>query len=80
MSQNGGLLIAKTNSDLLFNDEEKRKKLNYFVHPAVEWAMFRNIVEYWVRREKYCMIEGGSRSSAEIQFERLMLCDNSSID
>jgi dephospho-CoA kinase len=60
-----GSLDRKKLGNIVFNDEEKRKKLNAIVHPAVRWGMFRKVMKYWVDSEKYCvldvplLIEGG---------------------
>jgi dephospho-CoA kinase len=49
----------------VFNDEAKRKQLNAIVHPAVRWTMLWQVVGYWLRGEKWCvldvplLIEGG---------------------
>ncbi|KAG5653238.1 hypothetical protein H0H81_001621 [Sphagnurus paluster] len=88
-----GTLDRKKLGSVVFNDEAKRKKLNAIVHPAVRWAMFTKVVQYWVGSEKYCvldvplLIEGGVWKwvgkvvvvycSADIQLQRLMLRDNS---
>ncbi|RDB22987.1 Dephospho-CoA kinase [Hypsizygus marmoreus] len=91
-----GTLDRKKLGSIVFNNEEKRKKLNSIVHPAVRWAMFRKVVEYWVGSEKYCvldvplLIEGGVWKwvgkvvvvycSADIQLQRLMMRDNSTVE
>ncbi|KAG5642929.1 hypothetical protein DXG03_001880 [Asterophora parasitica] len=91
-----GTLDRKKLGTIVFNDEAKRKKLNAIVHPAVRWAMFVKVIQHWVGSEKYCvldvplLIEGGVwrwvgkvvvvYCSAELQLQRLMLRDNSSID
>ncbi|KDQ61308.1 hypothetical protein JAAARDRAFT_32316 [Jaapia argillacea MUCL 33604] len=79
---------------IVFNDAEKRLKLNAIVHPAVRKAMVWAVAKYWMRGEKICvldvplLIEAGLFKwvgkvvlvycSAEIQLQRLMKRDNSS--
>ncbi|KAG6866358.1 hypothetical protein C0991_005279 [Blastosporella zonata] len=88
-----GNLDRKKLGEIVFNDEGKRKKLNAIVHPAVRWAMFRKVVQYWVGGKKYCvldvplLIEGGVWQwvgqvvvvycSTDIQLQRLMNRDSS---
>jgi dephospho-CoA kinase len=60
-----GTLDRKKLGSIIFNDEVKRKKLNKIVHPAVRRAMFWQVVTYWLKGHKYCimdvplLIEGG---------------------
>ncbi|EIM89637.1 CoaE-domain-containing protein [Stereum hirsutum FP-91666 SS1] len=79
---------------IVFNDEQKRKKLNDIVHPAVRREMLWQVVKCWMRGERVCvldvplLIESGIWNwvgkvvvvycSAEIQLQRLMKRDNSS--
>ncbi|KAF8065334.1 dephospho-CoA kinase-domain-containing protein [Lyophyllum atratum] len=88
-----GTLDRKKLGTVVFNDEEKRKKLNAIVHPAVQWAMFMKVIGLWVNSEKYCvldvplLIEGGLWKwvgkvvvvycSPDIQLQRLMSRDSS---
>ena len=50
---------------IVFADEEKRRKLNAIVHPAVRREMFWSVLRYWWRGERICvldvplLIEGG---------------------
>lgn len=60
-----GTLDRKKLGSIIFNDEVKRKQLNKIVHPAVRRAMFWQVVTYWLKGHKYCimdvplLIEGG---------------------
>ncbi|EJF66191.1 CoaE-domain-containing protein [Dichomitus squalens] len=79
---------------IVFADEEKRRKLNAIVHPAVRREMFWSVLRHWWRGERLCvldvplLIEGGLWKwvgkvlvvycSTEIQLQRLMKRDNSS--
>ncbi|KAI0077110.1 CoaE-domain-containing protein [Panus rudis PR-1116 ss-1] len=79
---------------IVFNDESKRKVLNSIVHPAVSRQMFWEVLKYWIKGERICvldvplLIEGGLWQwvakvivvycSPEIQLQRLMQRDKSS--
>jgi len=52
-----GSLDRKKLGDIVFNDEEKRKKLNAIVHPAVRWGMFRRVLKLWSNSEKFCVLD-----------------------
>lgn len=60
-----GTLDRKKLGSIIFTDEAKRKKLNKIVHPAVRKAMLWQVLGYWIRGYKYCimdvplLIEGG---------------------
>ena len=60
-----GTLDRKKLGTIIFNDEAKRKLLNRIVHPAVRKAMFWQVMAYWIRGHRYCildvplLIEGG---------------------
>ncbi|KAJ3514550.1 hypothetical protein NLJ89_g2312 [Agrocybe chaxingu] len=60
-----GSLDRKKLGGIIFGDETKRKQLNRIVHPAVRKAMFWQMLGYWIRGHKYCimdvplLIEGG---------------------
>lgn len=60
-----GSMDRKKIASIIFNDEEKRKKLNSIVHPAVRRAMLLRTLSHWFRGEKICvldvplLIEGG---------------------
>ncbi|PPQ71830.1 hypothetical protein CVT24_006955 [Panaeolus cyanescens] len=89
-----GTLDRKKLGSIIFSDEVKRKKLNKIVHPAVRKAMLWEVLGYWIRGHKYCvvdvplLIEGGLWKwvglvavvycSEELQLQRLMLRDSSS--
>ncbi|KAF8808188.1 CoaE-domain-containing protein [Phlegmacium glaucopus] len=89
-----GTLDRKKLGNIIFTDESKRKKLNAIVHPAVRRAMLWQVLGYWIRGYKYCvmdvplLIEGGLwrwvgsvvlvYCSQELQLQRLMNRDNSS--
>ncbi|GLB34524.1 putative dephospho-CoA kinase [Lyophyllum shimeji] len=91
-----GTLDRKKLGTIVFNDEEKRKKLNAIVHPAVKRAMFMKVIGHWVNSEKYCildvplLIEGGLwrwvgkvvvvYCSDDIQLQRLMRRDGSTLE
>jgi dephospho-CoA kinase len=42
---------------IVFRDEEKRRKLNAIVHPAVRWAMILGVLKYWLRGERVCVLD-----------------------
>ncbi|KAG6837740.1 hypothetical protein H0H93_003542 [Arthromyces matolae] len=52
-----GNLDRKKLGEVVFNDEEKRKKLNAIVHPAVRWAILQRVMRLWMNSEKYCVID-----------------------
>jgi len=60
-----GSLDRKKLGSIIFNDEMKRKQLNKIVHPAVRKAMLWQMLGYWIKGYKYCvmdvplLIEGG---------------------
>jgi len=60
-----GTLDRKKLGNIIFTDESQRKKLNAIVHPAVRKAMLWQVLGYWIRGYKYCvmdvplLIEGG---------------------
>ncbi|KAF8889879.1 CoaE-domain-containing protein [Infundibulicybe gibba] len=88
-----GSLDRKKLGTVIFNDEAKRKILNSIVHPAVRRSTLWQVLTYWIKGEKYCivdvplLIEGGLwrwvgkvvvvYCSAEIQLRRLMNRDGS---
>jgi len=88
-----GTLDRKKLGSIIFNDEVKRKKLNKIVHPAVRKAMLWQVLGYWIRGYKYCvvdvplLIEGGLWKwvglvvvvycSDSLQLQRLMQRDGS---
>lgn len=93
--QPDGTLDRKKLGTIVFNDPIKLSKLNSIVHPAVRRAMLWNILKYWVRGQRICivdvplLIEGGLWKwmgrvvvvycSAELQLQRLMARDNSTL-
>ena len=52
----GALDRAKLGA-VIFNDAEKRKKLNTIVHPAVRKAMVRDILRCWVKGNRICVVD-----------------------
>ncbi|KAK7693928.1 hypothetical protein QCA50_003502 [Cerrena zonata] len=92
--QPDGTLDRPKLGSIVFSDESKRKQLNAIVHPAVRKKMFWEVMRYWWRGEKMCvldvplLIEGGLwrfvatvvvvYCSQEIQLQRLMARDRSS--
>jgi dephospho-CoA kinase len=42
---------------IVFRDEEKRRKLNAIVHPAVRWAMILGVLKHWLRGERVCVLD-----------------------
>ena len=60
-----GTLDRKKLGSIIFTDESKRKKLNAIVHPAVRRTMLWQVLGYWIKGYKYCvldvplLIEGG---------------------
>ncbi|KJA28296.1 hypothetical protein HYPSUDRAFT_692004 [Hypholoma sublateritium FD-334 SS-4] len=90
---NGGLDRKKLGS-IIFNDDTKRRQLNKIVHPAVRKAMLWQVLGFWLRGYKYCvmdvplLIEGGLWQwaglvvvvycSDSLQLQRLIERDSSS--
>ncbi|KIM38154.1 hypothetical protein M413DRAFT_30298 [Hebeloma cylindrosporum] len=88
-----GSLDRKKLGSIIFNDEVKRKQLNKIVHPAVRKAMLWQMLGYWIKGYKYCvmdvplLIEGGLWQwvglvvvvycSDTLQLQRLMQRDGS---
>ena len=60
-----GTLDRKKLGSIIFANESQRKKLNAIVHPAVRKAMLWQVLGYWIKGHKYCvmdvplLIEGG---------------------
>jgi dephospho-CoA kinase len=52
-----GTLDRKKLGGIIFVDEEKRKKLNAIVHPAVMRAMFWQVIRYWISGERCCVLD-----------------------
>ncbi|RXW17534.1 hypothetical protein EST38_g8320 [Candolleomyces aberdarensis] len=91
--QADGSLDRKQLGSIIFNDAAQRAKLNAIVHPAVRKAMGWEVVRYWFKGEKICvmdvplLIEGPLHKmvgkvvvvycSEEIQLQRLIQRDNS---
>ncbi|KAE9386149.1 CoaE-domain-containing protein [Gymnopus androsaceus JB14] len=85
-----------TSGSIIFKDEQKRKQLNAIVHPAVRRAMLWGVVKCWLMGERFCvldvplLIEGPMWKLVykvvlvycppDIQLQRLMLRDNSSVE
>ncbi|KAF6759798.1 dephospho-CoA kinase-domain-containing protein [Ephemerocybe angulata] len=92
--QKDGTLDRKALGSIIFNDKKQRAKLNSIVHPAVQKAMFWEVVKHWFRGERLCvldvplLIEGPLHRmvgnivvvycSEDTQLKRLMLRDGSS--
>lgn len=55
--QPDGTLDRKKLGTIIFNDEEKRRRLNGIVHPAVRSAMLWEVLGYWIRGNKYCVLD-----------------------
>ncbi|KAI9440182.1 CoaE-domain-containing protein [Lactarius psammicola] len=91
--QEDGTLDRAKLGEIVFRDEERRRKLNAIVHPAVRWGMAMGILKCWLRGERVCildvplLIESKIHRwvgkvvvvycSAEIQLQRLMHRDKS---
>jgi len=89
-----GTLDRKKLGSIIFTDESERKKLNAIVHPAIRRTTLWQVLGYWIRGYKYCvmdiplLIEGGLWQwvgsvvvvycSEELQLQRLMNRDSSS--
>ena len=56
LKEDGTLDRPKLGS-IVFQDEERRQKLNAIVHPAVRWAMALSIVKFWLRGERVCVLD-----------------------
>jgi dephospho-CoA kinase len=52
-----GTLDRKKLGSIIFNDEVKRKKLNGIVHPAVRKAMVWQLVKWWLKGKKMCVVD-----------------------
>ena len=55
--QEDGTLDRKKLGDIIFNDEDKRKRLNKIMHPAVRRAIFWQVLGYWFKGYKYCILD-----------------------
>jgi dephospho-CoA kinase len=55
--QPDGTLDRKKLGSIIFNDESKRRQLNGIMHPAVRRAMFWEVLGYWIRGYKYCILD-----------------------
>lgn len=55
--QPDGTLDRKKLGTIVFNDPIKLSKLNSIVHPAVRRAMLWNILKYWVRGQRICIVD-----------------------
>ncbi|KAJ3840177.1 CoaE-domain-containing protein [Lentinula raphanica] len=91
-----GTLNRKALGAIIFKDEQKRKRLNAIVHPAVRRAMFWGVIKCWLAGHRVCvldiplLIEGPLWKLVykvvlvycppDIQLQRLMLRDNSNKD
>jgi dephospho-CoA kinase len=42
---------------IIFNDSTKRRKLNQLVHPAVSRAMAWDLLKYWLRGHRACILD-----------------------
>ncbi|KAK6741595.1 hypothetical protein RB195_009453 [Necator americanus] len=88
---NTGALDRTKLGDVVFNDAEKRRKLNSVLHPAIRWEMFLQIVKYilfgshMIVLDTPLLIESGYHKilgtvivvwcEDEVQINRLMLRD-----
>jgi dephospho-CoA kinase len=60
-----GTLDRKKLGGIVFVDDEKRKKLNAIVHPAVKRAMLWKVLQCWICGARFCvmdvplLVEGG---------------------
>ncbi|KDR85959.1 hypothetical protein GALMADRAFT_235151 [Galerina marginata CBS 339.88] len=52
-----GALDRKKLGSIIFNDETKRKQLNKIIHPAVRKAMLWQVIGYWMKGYKYCIMD-----------------------
>ena len=52
-----GTLDRKKLGSIIFADESKRKKLNAIVHPAIRRTMLWQVLGYWIRGYKYCVVD-----------------------
>ena len=56
LQEDGSLDRAKL-GEIVFRDEERRRKLNAIVHPAVRWGMAMGILRCWLRGERVCVLD-----------------------
>ena len=56
LKEDGTLDRAKL-GEIVFRDEERRRKLNAIVHPAVRWGMAMGILKCWLRGERVCVLD-----------------------
>lgn len=42
---------------IIFGDENKRRKLNSIVHPAVRKRMLYEVCKSWIKGKRYCVID-----------------------
>ncbi|OZJ01984.1 hypothetical protein BZG36_04891 [Bifiguratus adelaidae] len=78
--------------EIIFADPAKRKILNACTHPAVRWEMLRQVILWWIKGAKMCvldvplLIESGIHkwvnvvvvvfASEQLQLQRITLRDN----
>ncbi len=55
--QEDGTLDRAKLGEVVFRDEEQRRKLNAIVHPAVRRAMALGVLKCWLRGEKVCVLD-----------------------
>jgi len=55
--QEDGNLDRKKLGSIIFKDEDKRRLLNKTVHPAIQKAVFWQVLRYWYRGYKYCVLD-----------------------
>ncbi|KAF9022203.1 CoaE-domain-containing protein [Hymenopellis radicata] len=52
-----GSLDRKQLGSIIFNDDVKRRKLNGILHPAIRRTMLWEVVKYWLKGNKYCVLD-----------------------
>ncbi|CAB3401365.1 unnamed protein product [Caenorhabditis bovis] len=53
----GGILRREKLGKLVFNDPEKRKKLNNITHPAIRWEMFKQFLYFLMTGTRYIVFD-----------------------
>jgi dephospho-CoA kinase len=55
--QEDGSLDRGKLGEIVFRDEEQRRKLNAIVHPAIRWGMVLGVLKCWLRGERVCVLD-----------------------
>lgn len=57
MLDHEGMLDRAALADIVFNDPEKRKKLNSITHPRIQWEIIKQMLMYFFCGHSYIIME-----------------------